>query len=265
MRKESPGRSGAWLAAAVFVLVAAGAIAAVALGGDDGDGPDAAGSQLRPFEPHSGAVGDPFPSDPESAHHHPVAHIRGSRLLYDRPGGEPKVRIAGETEWNSPRVLAVVNRRGRWVAVLAPELKNGRVGWIRMRDVTRFDTVSWSLHADLSKRQLVVRREGKAIRRIRVGVGRAGHSTPKGHFAVTDRLKVRDPASPYGCCVLALSGHQVRLPPGWPGGDRLAVHATSDLSGLGNAVSLGCMRSHPNDARWLIKRVPLGSPVFIRG
>ena len=263
MRKDRPGRSSASLVAAVVVLVAGGAIAAVALGG--GDGGDAADSQVRPFEPQSGPAGDPFPSDPESAHHHPVAHIARSRLLYDRPGGKPKVRIAGETEWNTPRVLAVVKRRGSWVAVLASELKNGRVGWIRMRDVTSFDTVSWSLHADLSKRQLVVRREGKAIRRIRVGVGRPGHSTPKGHFAVTDRLKVRDPASPYGCCVLALSGHQVRLPPGWPGGDRLAVHATSDLSGLGNAVSLGCMRSHPNDARWLIRRVPLGAPVFIRG
>lgn len=249
---------------AAAVLAAAGAIAAVALGGNDED--DArAESQVRPFEPERDGAADPFPSDPESANHHPVAHVSRSRLLYDRPGGKPKVRIAGETQWNTPRVLAVVKRRGRWVAVLAPELKNGQVGWMRMRDVSSFDTVSWSLHADLSKRELVVRREGKAIRRIRVGVGRPGHSTPRGRFAVTDRLKVRDPASPYGCCVLALSGHQTRLPPGWPGGDRLAVHATSDLSGLGNAVSLGCMRSQPSDARWLIKRVPLGSPVFIRG
>ena len=250
-------------AAAALVLLAAGAIAAVALGGSGDDGGKT--SEVRQFEPERGPGGDPFPSDPQSAHHHPVARVRRSLVLYNRPGGRPKLRIAGETEWNSPRVLSVVDRRGRWVAVLVPELKNGQVGWARIRDVTSFDTVPWSLHADLSKRRLLVRREGKVIRRIRVGVGRVGHSTPKGRFAVTDRLKVRDPASPYGCCVLALTGHQVRLPPGWPGGDRLAVHATSDLSGLGNAVSLGCMRSHPNDARWLIKRVPLGSPVFIRG
>ena len=252
------------VAAVALVLLAAGAIAAVAIGGGS-DGDDTKLSQVRQFEPQRGEAGDPFPSDPESAHHHPVAHIRRSHLLYARPGGKPIVRIIAETEWNSPRVLSVVKRRGRWVAVLVPELKNGRVGWIRMRDVSSFDTVSWSLHADLSKRSLVVRREGKVVRRVRVGVGRPGHSTPTGRFAVTDRLRVRDPASPYGCCVLALTGHQVRLPPGWPGGDRLAVHATRDLSGLGNAVSLGCMRSHPNDARWLIRRVPLGSPVFIRG
>ena len=262
MREQRRGGRGRRLAPAAAALVAAGVVAAIAVAASDD--PERRPSQVRPFEPER-AGPEPFPTDPESANHHPVARIRGSRLLYDRPGGEPKIRIAGRTEWRSPRVMAVVKRRGRWVAVLVPELANGRVGWIRMRDVTMFDTVPWSLHADLSKRQLLVRREGRVMRRIRVGVGRPGHSTPRGHFAVTDRLRVTDPGSPYGCCVLALNGHQTRLPPGWPGGDRLAVHATSDLSGLGNAVSLGCMRARPRDARWLIRRIPLGSPVFIRG
>jgi hypothetical protein len=81
---------------------------------------------------------------------------------------------------------------------------------------------------------------------------------------VTDKLRVSDPGSPYGCCVVALTGHQVKLPEGWPGGDRLAVHATKDTSGLGQAVSLGCMRADPKDARWLLETLPLGTPVFIR-
>ena len=49
--------------------------------------------------------------------------------------------------------------------------------------------------------------------------------------------------------MLALTGHQTKLPPGWPGGDRLAVHATADLSGLGKQVSLGCMRTDPKDTQ----------------
>lgn len=249
------------LAAATVAVLVSGGVAALIAGADSGDSPGQA--DARQFRPQPQR--DPFPANLEGKNRYPVARVEGRPLLYDRPGGKPKIRIAGETEWNTPRVLSVVKHRGKWLGVLVSELKNGDMAWIHMDKVARLGSVTWSLHADLSKRQLVVRRAGKAIRRIRVGVGRAGHSTPKGHFAVTDRLKVRDPGSPYGCCVLALSGHQVRLPPGWPGGDRLAVHATSDLSGLGNAVSLGCMRSHPNDARWLIKRVPLGSPVFIRG
>ena len=43
----------------------------------------------------------------------------------------------------------------------------------------------------------------------------------------------------YGCCILALSGHQDNLPAGWPGGDRLAIHGGS---GIGSADSAGCLR-----------------------
>ena len=73
-----------------------------------------------------------------------------------------------------------------------------------------------------------------------------------------------DAGSPYGCCVLALSGHQTQLPQGWPGGDRLAVHATSDLTSIGRPVSLGCMRAESDHARWLIETIPLGTPLFVR-
>ncbi len=249
------------LAAAFIAVLASGAVAAlIAGGGEDVNRGRADAKQFRP-EPQR----DPFPAHLEGRNRYPVARVEGRPLLYDRPGGKPRIRIAGETEWNTPRVLSVVKHRRKWLAVLVPELKNGEMAWIHMDKVARLGSVTWSLHADLSRRQLVVRRNGKRVRRLRIGVGRPGHSTPTGRFAVTDRLRVTDPASPYGCCVLALTGHQTRLPPGWPGGDRLAVHATADLSGLGREVSLGCMRSHPADARWLIKKVPLGTPVFIRG
>jgi len=42
------------------------------------------------------------------------------------------------------------------------------------------------------------------------------------------------------------------------------VHATRDLSGIGRAVSLGCVRTDPRDTRWMLKIIPLGTPVFIR-
>ena len=184
-------------------------------------------------------------------------------MLFSEPGGEPRLRITRLTEWGSPRVLGVVGQRGDWLGVQASELKNGEVAWIP-RERARVDCVRWSLHADLSKRELFVRKDGHTVRKFEIAIGSPGHTTPLGRFSVTDKLKVTDEDSPYGCCVLALTGHQTHLPEDWPGGDRLAVHATADVSSIGKAVSLGCMRVRSEEARWLISRMPLGAPVFIR-
>jgi len=148
------------------------------------------------------------------------------------------------------------------LAVQAPELKNGQVGWLRASDA-RLDSTPWSLHADLSSKRLEVRKGGRPVRSFSIAIGSPQNPTPKGRFSVTDKLKVTDAGSPYGCCVLALSGHQVDLPPDWPGGDRLAVHATRNESSIGEPVSLGCMRTRAEQARWLINTIPLGSPLFV--
>ena len=173
------------------------------------------------------------------------------------------MKVPARTEWKSPRVFGVARRKGDWLGVQAAELPNGEVGWLPAR-AARLDCTTWSLHADLSERKLLVRREGRTVRRLAVAVGRPGNDTPMGRFSVTDKLRVTDPSSPYGCCVLALSGHQVNLPATWTGGDRLAVHATQDLASIGQAASLGCLRAGPRQVRWLIETIPLGAPVFVR-
>ena len=225
-------------------------------GGDDG---------TRNFEPEKvGALAAPFPTDPQTASCYSTARVRGATVLYREPGGRKRMKLSARTEWNSPRVLGVVAQRTGWLGVQAPELKNGEIAWIR-RSEAQVDCARWSLHADLSKRRIVVRRDGRTMRKLTVAVGREENPTPTGRFSVTDKLKVSDAsASPYGCCVLALTGHQTDLPPYWPGGDRLAVHATNDGSSIGQPVSLGCMRATSSQVRWLIETIPLGAPIFIR-
>jgi hypothetical protein len=82
-----------------------------------------------------------------------------------------------------------------------------------------------------------------------------------GRFAVTDRLQVNGGSS-YGCCVLALSGHQIRPPRS--GGDRLAIYGGAGASRRAHGLGTGALRAAPEDARWLIDNVPLGTPIFIR-
>jgi len=81
---------------------------------------------------------------------------------------------------------------------------------------------------------------------------------------VTDKLDGPSYSASYGCCILALSGHQEQLPPGWRGGDRLAIHGTNSVATIGAAGSAGCLRASDADMRSLMERVPLGTPVFIR-
>jgi lipoprotein-anchoring transpeptidase ErfK/SrfK len=122
----------------------------------------------------------------------------------------------------------------------------------------------WSLHADLSARRLTLRRGGRRVHRVSVAIGAAGSETPTGRFAVTDKLSGSQFGPYYGCCILALSGHQPNTPAGWKGGDRLAIHGTDAPGTIGTAASAGCLRASDEDLQTLMDKVPLGTPVFVR-
>ena len=142
-------------------------------------------------------------------------------------------------------------------------LPNSRAGWIPADSATLLHE-PYTLHVALSERELVVRHEGRAVRRVTVAIGRPGTSTPTGRFAVTDRLRIAGPRGPYGCCALALTGRQPNLPQGWSTSDRLAIHGTSNEATLGTPASSGCLRAAERDMRWLLSRIPDGAPVRIR-
>jgi lipoprotein-anchoring transpeptidase ErfK/SrfK len=187
--------------------------------------------------------------------------LRRTALLAT-PGGRRVGRLERRTEFGSPKVVSVLRERGGWLRVLVPERPNHRPGWIRAA-ATRRGATDVSIHVDRSARRLTVRRGERVLRRVSVAVGRPGTETPTGRFAVTDKLRTRRPDSPYGCCAIALTGHQTKLLPGWPGGDRLAIHATPQTETIGTAASLGCLRAGTRDLQALLRIVPLGTPVFV--
>jgi lipoprotein-anchoring transpeptidase ErfK/SrfK len=193
-----------------------------------------------------------------------VARVRGSLALSDRPGGPATGSIGSTTEFGSAQVLGVAAQRGKWLGVVTSQRDNGQLAWVR-RDQVAIARTRWSLHADLSKRSVTLRRNGRAVRRLKVAVGRPGSDTPTGRFAITDKLAGTNYGPYYGCCVLALNGHQPNTPPGWKGGNRLAIHGTDSPSTIGAAASAGCLRAADADLRVLMDRVPLGTPVFIHG
>ncbi|HEX6653294.1 MAG TPA: L,D-transpeptidase [Thermoleophilaceae bacterium] len=194
-----------------------------------------------------------------------MAVLRGSVPLRARPNGPVLARAGARTEFGGTRVLSVAARRGPWLGVVATELPNGQLAWVNRKNAAlHVRRTAYSLHADLSGRWLELRRHGRRIRRITVAVGRPGSETPTGRFAVTDKLNGHSFGPYYGCCVLALNGHQPKLPAGWSGGDRLAIHGTDSPATIGAAASAGCLRAGDADLEVLMRRVPVGTPVFIR-
>jgi hypothetical protein len=193
-----------------------------------------------------------------------IAHVReGKKVeLHSAPAGQVVTRIGGKTEFGSPASFSVVATKPGWLGVTAPELPNGELGWIA-RDPTRVDVywTRYSLHASLTGHELELRYGHKLVDSFPVTIGGPGTETPPGRFGVTDGVSF-DESPYYGCCALALSGHQdAELPAGWIGGNRLAIHGTPGA--VGGAESLGCIRATDETMRYLFARVPLGTPVFI--
>src|SRR5215207_2824236 len=191
-----------------------------------------------------------------------LAVMRGELRLSDRPGGPEKGILPTTTEFGSPQVLGVAAQRRNWLGVVTSARPNGRLAWVR-RDQVAIARTRWSLQADLSAHTLTLRRDGRKVHRLRVAIGRPGSETPTGRFAVTDKLAGSNYGPYYGCCVLALNGHQPNTPVGWKGGNRLAIHGTDTPATIGTAASAGCLRAADADLRVLMDQVPLGTPVFI--
>ncbi len=194
-----------------------------------------------------------------------LVRLSSPALVARWPNGPAKGILGDHTGLGSPAWLWVVSRssNGRWLRVVLPWMPNGTTGWIR-RGHRRVLTTRVSLDADLSQRRLRLMRNGHPLVAFRSAIGSPVSPTPTGRFSVTDRVATGDPAGPFGWYAFGLSGHQPKLPPGWSGGDQLAIHGTDQPSSIGSAVSAGCLRISAR-ALWILRRyVRLGTPVVIR-
>ena len=192
-----------------------------------------------------------------------TARIRPGRVVAVRsaPNGPVVARLSARTAFGSAQTFAVTGtRRGRRLRVVTSALANNHCGWIdAVPGTLRFAHTRVSLEVDLSRRELRVHIGKRLIRRAVIGVGAPGTPTPIGRFSVTDKLNGASYSSVYGCCILALSGHQTNLPSGWTGGDRLAIHGGSTAG----ALSTGCLHAGRADLVYLMRAVPLGAQVVI--
>jgi hypothetical protein len=185
-------------------------------------------------------------------------HVR----LHARPGGRTVARYGARTDFGSRTVFTVLGRRGSWAHVSATAL-GGRRAWLRIDGRVARRHTRWRLDADVSARTLTVIHDGLVVKTLTVGVGARRSPTPLGRFQVTDKLKGAKYGAAYGCCILALSTDQPHPPPGWRGMARMAVHGTNVPATIGAAASAGCLHAGAPALRWIMRTVPLGTPVVI--
>jgi hypothetical protein len=180
------------------------------------------------------------------------------------PGGP----IAGVLSTTSPLgyrswAWALSTTKSRWARIVLPWRPNGRTGWINLDGRLAVHTNIWVL-ADVSRRTVTLKRGRHNIAVFRAAVGAPLSRTPTGRFDVTDLVSTGDPSGPFGWFAFGLSGHQPNLPPGWSGGDQLAIHGTNNPASIGTAASAGCLRVSAQALVTLRQYLRLGTPVVIK-
>jgi hypothetical protein len=169
--------------------------------------------------------------------------------------------LGTHTQFGSPETVGVAVERGNWVGVISTHLPNGVLGWVPRQEL-QLRPVSWSIHVSLSRHLLVLRDGARIVRSAPIAVGASASPTPTGRYVITDHIDPGAQRSTYGCCILALSGHQPHPPAGWSRNQdwRLAIHGGG---GIGSNVSAGCIHGDEATLRLLMRLTPLGTPVTI--
>jgi len=191
-----------------------------------------------------------------------VPHAMGVRA---HPSGSARVvgtMPSGSKYYDVPITAWVdeVTRDGRWGRVEIPYVWPRRHGWIPLRGLAR-RTTAVEVHADLSERRITVTKFGRVLVGMPAAIGGAGSPTPPGEYFVTDRIAFS--GGYLGTFAFGISGIQPKLPPGWSGGNQLAIHGTNAPSSIGTPASAGCLRVSERSLDRLKPLLQLGTPVIV--
>jgi len=165
------------------------------------------------------------------------------------------------------RKRALRERQGLLICTGLIEATNGLVGkYHHPGDVLRIPTDRANVIVDLDARAVLYRHGDEVVQVWECGIGKDGHETPLGTFTIGEKLEkpvhstrglpYGHPENPLGSRWLAL------LKDGQ--NSTYGIHGTSDPSGVGGEVSLGCIRMRNEDVNELFEILPRGAEVIIQ-
>ena len=161
---------------------------------------------------------------------------------------------------------ALDGKKRRWLRVRLPGRPNGAAGWIRAtRAVTR--RTRWRVVVDVDRRIVRLLQDGRVSRRWRAVVGAPGTPTPRGLFAIGERVRQPDRDGFLGSWALHLTAYSNVLDDFGGGPGTIGIHGRGGASlrdPLGTAASRGCIRLDNTAVEFLARRASEGTPVLIR-
>ncbi|MGZ8598125.1 MAG: L,D-transpeptidase [Actinomycetota bacterium] len=177
-----------------------------------------------------------------------------ARVVGTMPSGSKYYDVA-MTAW-----VEEVSPDGRWGRVEIPYVWPRREGWIALRGLAR-RTTGVEVHVDLSEHHITVTKFDRILFAMPAATGAPVSPTPPGEYFVTDRIPFS--GGSFGTFAFGISGIQPKLPPGWSGGNQLAIHGTNDPSSIGRSASAGCLRVSERSLDRLKPLLQLGTPVLV--
>jgi lipoprotein-anchoring transpeptidase ErfK/SrfK len=200
-----------------------------------------------------------------------LAALLSSHQAFSKPAPDstPLELVRAQRPLTGERtVLPVLGHRTgadkvEWLRVRLPGRPNGHTGWIRQR-ATVASTTIWHIVVDISRRRVIVYKNGRPVRTVKAIVGKPSTPTPRGEFFVEEAVQLRatDVGAPFA---LALSARSNVLQEFDGGPGQIALHGLANVGGvLGTAASHGCIRLSNAMMRWLVIRIRPGVPVTIK-
>lgn len=154
---------------------------------------------------------------------------------------------------------------GTWVRILLAQRPNGVTGWVPAGALI-LDTIEDRIVVRLAARRVEYWRRGTKVASFRAGIGTAQFPTPRGRFAVEDRLETRSAdRGMYGPYIITLTAHSNVLKRFNGGDGQIAIHGSESPGRVGRPSSQGCVILADDALRFVWQRARAGTPVDVIG
>ena len=216
--------------------------------------------------PSSTSDAQPTPSTTGSPDHSfTVARATGEWLDTYRSPVDTEVwwSLSNPGPYDGDRVVLVLDEQDDWLLVDLPVRPNGTMGWVRGGDVSTA-TYRARIIVDLYRGRLEAWENGALVAQGAIASGAEETPTPPGGFFVTEIQEHTDPATGDTTWLIGTSAYSEAIDPTAEGDPAVAILAVGDAAHLSQAISLGCVRIHP-DVLERLALLPLGTPVQILG